>query len=54
MNGTTTIKISKKTLEKIKKLGKMGETYEDVIERLIKLQGENEKDINLMKGGKEQ
>ncbi len=36
MNEITTIKISKKTLNKIKKLGSMGESYEDVIKRLIK------------------
>ncbi len=32
----TTIKLKKITVEKLKKLGEMGESYEDVILRLIK------------------
>jgi len=32
----TTMKIKKSTLEKIKKIGNMGDSYNDVIERLIK------------------
>jgi len=31
----TTIQISKETIEKLKEIGKMGDTYEDVILRLI-------------------
>lgn len=35
MNKITTIKLSKETLERIKKIGNMGESYEDVIKMLI-------------------
>lgn len=35
MNEITTIKLSKETLERIKKIGNMGESYEDVIKKLI-------------------
>jgi|TARA_Y100000034_G_scaffold50592_1_gene62310 hypothetical protein len=38
----TTIKISKQTLAEIKKIGYMGETYEDVILRLLKKQRKKE------------
>ena len=33
----TTIQISKETRGMLKELGKMGETYDDVIRRLIKI-----------------
>ena len=33
----TTIQISKEVREQLKELGKMGETYDDVIRRLVKL-----------------
>lgn len=33
----TTIQISKETRAQLRELGKMGETYDDVIRRLIKL-----------------
>jgi len=33
---STTIQISKEARESLKELGKMGETYDDVIKRLIK------------------
>lgn len=32
----TTIRVSKKLIDELKKLGKKGETYEDIIWRLIK------------------
>jgi predicted CopG family antitoxin len=32
----TTIQVSKEVREMLKELGKMGETYDDVIKRLIK------------------
>ena len=35
MNKITTIKLSKETLERIKKIGNMGESYEDVIKMLL-------------------
>lgn len=35
MSGTTTIQLSVETREKLKGLGKKGETYDDVIIRLI-------------------
>jgi len=35
MNKSTTIKISLKLRDKLKELGKMGESYEDVIWKLI-------------------
>lgn len=38
----TTIKISKETLSLIRKIGYMGETYEDVILRLLKKQRKKE------------
>jgi transcriptional regulator len=34
---TTTIKISTELRDKLKELGKKGETYEEVIERVLKL-----------------
>ena len=39
----TTIQLSKETREKLKDIGKMGETYDDVINRLIKTVKECEK-----------
>jgi predicted CopG family antitoxin len=33
---STTIQLSKETREQLKELGKMGETYDDVIKKLIK------------------
>ena len=36
-NETTTIKISTELRDRLKELGKKGETYEDVIERLLKV-----------------
>lgn len=33
----TTIQISKETREQLRELGKMGETYDDVIKRLVTL-----------------
>jgi len=32
----TTIKVSKKTAEKLRKLGTMGDSYDDVVKRLLK------------------
>lgn len=40
---TTTIQLFKETREKLKEIGKMGETYDDVINRLIKAAMECEK-----------
>ena len=40
---STTIQLSKQTREKLKEIGKMGETYDDVINRLIKTTKECEK-----------
>ncbi len=34
--GVTTIQLSPKTRDKLKELGKKGETYEDIILRLLK------------------
>ena len=42
-NDITTIQISKQTREQLKELGKMGETYDDVINRLVKKAKEWEK-----------
>jgi len=42
--GTTTIKISTELRDKLKELGKKGETYEEVIERVLKM-------ANMNKGG---
>ena len=42
-NNITTIQISKQTREQLKELGKMGETYDDVINRLVKKAKECEK-----------
>lgn len=39
----TTIQISKETREQLRELGKMGETYDDVIRRLIELVKEAER-----------
>lgn len=39
----TTIQISKEVRESLKELGKMGETYDDVIKKLIKKAKECEK-----------
>jgi len=39
----TTIQISKDVREELKKLGTMGETYDDVIRRLVKLAKECER-----------
>ena len=36
-SGVTTIQISKELRNQLKELGKMGETYDDVIRRLIKI-----------------
>ncbi len=33
----TTIRLKKETVEKLKELGKKGETYEDIVNRLIEL-----------------
>ena len=35
MSQITTVKVTKKTREKLAELGKKNETYEDIIERLI-------------------
>jgi predicted CopG family antitoxin len=43
MKSTTTISIGKDTLEKIKRIGKEGETYDDIINRLLEI-GEGEVD----------
>jgi predicted CopG family antitoxin len=40
---STTIQLSKQTREKLKEIGKMGETYDDVIKRLIEKAKECEK-----------
>ena len=40
---TTTISIKRDTLEKIKMIGRKGETYDDIINRLLKI-GEEEID----------
>ena len=37
----TTIQISKEARDQLKELGKMGETYDDVIRRLIKIAKNN-------------
>ena len=39
----TTIQLSKETRDELKKLGKMGETYDDVIKRLVNTAKECEK-----------
>jgi predicted CopG family antitoxin len=39
----TTIQISKEARDRLKELGKMGETYDDVIKKLIKQAKECEK-----------
>ena len=39
----TTIQISKETREMLKELGKKGETYDDIIRRLIELAKDVEK-----------
>jgi len=39
----TTIQISKEVRDELKELGKMGETYDDVIKHLIKIAKECEK-----------
>jgi len=39
----TTIQLSKETKEQLKEFGKMGETYDDVIKRLIKIAKECDK-----------
>ena len=41
MAAFTTIRIRKSTAEKLKKLGKKGETYEDIILRLLKKSGDS-------------
>lgn len=38
----TTIQVSKKLRDKLKEQGKKGETYDKIIERLLKLVEENE------------
>lgn len=38
----TTIQISKEVRDELKELGKMGETYDDVIKRLVKISKECE------------
>jgi len=35
--GKTTIELSKETRDQLKELGKKGETYEEIIKRLLKL-----------------
>jgi len=35
MSEVTTVKVTKRTREKLAELGKKNETYEDIIERLI-------------------
>lgn len=42
-NNITTIQISTETREQLKELGKMGETYDDVIRKLIEKAKECEK-----------
>jgi len=37
MMETTTITLSKATVERLKKLGHKGETYEDVVQRLLEI-----------------
>jgi len=39
----TTIQLSKETRDRLRNLGKMGETYDDVINRLVKKAKEWEK-----------
>jgi len=39
----TTIQLSKEARDELKKMGTMGETYDDVIKRLVKLAKECEK-----------
>ena len=39
----TTIQISKETRDKLKELGKKGETYDEIIKRLLKLAGSNKR-----------
>lgn len=39
----TTIQLSKETRDRLRNLGKMGETYDDVINRLVKKAKECEK-----------
>ena len=39
--GSTPIRIKNTTVESIKKIGLMGETYDDVISRLVKLYNGN-------------
>ena len=36
MTDSTTIKIKESTAKKLRDLGKMGESYDDVIQRLLK------------------
>jgi len=37
----TTIRVSTDLRDKLKELGKKGETYDEIIERLLKIAGEN-------------
>lgn len=41
MGHITTVKLSKKTRDKLAKLGNKKETYEDIVERLIKFYKKN-------------
>jgi len=40
--GKTTIELSKETRDRLKKLGKKGETYDEIIRRLLELAKERE------------
>jgi len=39
----TTIRLKKETVEKLKDLGKKGETYDDIVNRLIELWKKSQK-----------
>jgi len=39
----TTIRLKKETVEKLKNLGKKGETYDDIVNRLIELWKKSQK-----------
>jgi len=43
--GTTSIQLTRATVERLKKEGKMGETYEDVVKRLLDEQQKRRKTI---------
>lgn len=40
----TTIALKRKTINKLKSLGKKGETYEEIIQRLLRLEKEQKKE----------